>query len=169
MTATAARLDDDLDLILPDPTEFEVEGIPAVVRRLKSREFLHLMRVLTTGLGSGIRDIDLHLDDEDELKADIVALFMLAVPNAIDDFGLLMLSIVDAKDKKQQGDLQKVMQNPEVEVLLDVLTIVAEQEKDDLAHLLGKARAALAKIQSLYKPQPKPKTGRGARSPARST
>jgi hypothetical protein len=58
-------------------------------------------------------------------------------------------------------------------VLLDVLFVMAEQEKDDLYALVGKARAALAKIQSLYSKtktkQPSSSTGSSDRSRARST
>lgn len=140
----------DMEVILPTPTDFEVEGIPVVVNRLRSREFLTLMRVLTKGLGPGIANIRFNGDDPDEMKGQFIGLFVLAIPAAIDEFGQFLLTIVQPKDGAQRGALTKAMQNPEFDVLIDVITIVLEQEKDDLFSLVGKARAALSKIQSLY-------------------
>jgi hypothetical protein len=145
----------DLDVIVPEHGELLVEGIPAVVKRLKSKEFLSLIRVLTVGLGAGIGDIDLS-GNEEEVKNKMTGLFILAIPEAVEEFGAFLFSVVDAKNPHERNDLRKAMDNPEIEVMLDVLTLVILQEKDDFASLVGKAKASLSKIQSLYQPLARP-------------
>lgn len=140
----------DLDPILPTPSSITIDGMPAVVRRLKSREFLALMRVLTRGIGPGIRDLHWNADDADELQGQMVALFAMALPEATDEFIDFARIVVEAKNRTDEVALKTYMTNPDLDVLIDVLTVIAEQEKDDLRALVGKARAALTKIQGLY-------------------
>lgn len=142
----------DLEAILPDEGKLVVEGIPAVVKRLKAKEFLQLVRVLTIGLGSGVQNIDLTGGTEDEMQSRLMGLFIVAIPEAIEEFGQFLFSIVDAQDPKQRNELRKAMEEPEIDTMLDVLTLVAIQERDDLRSLAGKAKAALTRIQSVYRP-----------------
>lgn len=144
----------DLDVILPSGGRIEVDGIKAEVGRLKSREFLLLMRVLTAGLGEGIRHIRLSPDDEDELESELIALFMLAIPNAIEEFGEFLMAIVEPVESKDDLKLRVAMQNPDPEVLIDIFGIMVEQEKDDLSALLGKGRAWIARLQKTFQPPP---------------
>ena len=148
MTATAKP---DLEVILPVGGIVVVEGIEARVRRLKSREFLSLIRVVTTGMGPAIGQISLSPDDPEALQGELIGLFLVAVPNAIDEFAEFLMSIVEAVKPSEQGRVVKEMVNPDAEVLLDILTVLAEQEKDDLSMLAGKARAAIARIQTVYR------------------
>lgn len=139
----------DLEAILPDPTAYEVEGIPANVKRLKSREFLALLRVITNGAGAHMGSFDFS-GDSDEVSGKLVGLAIVAIPNAAEEFTDLLQLVVEPKNRSDANALSKALQNPDIDVLLDVITIIAEQEKDDLTELVGKARAALTKIQSLY-------------------
>jgi hypothetical protein len=79
-------------------------------------------------------------------------MFIMAIPEAIDEFGDFLFKIVEPVDKSEAGQLTKAMQNPDVDVLLDVLTLVATQEVNDFRSLVGKGKAALTKIQSVYRP-----------------
>lgn len=142
----------DIEVILATPTDLQVEGIPAVVKRLKSREFFALLRVLTNGLGSSIHLFKLDTRNPSALQAEIVAMAVMAIPNAFDDFVDFVQHIVDAKDPKRTQDLKALLDNPEIDVILDVITVLAEQEKDDIVALGGKAKAALTRIQSVYAP-----------------
>ena len=155
MTVTEETPVKDIEAILPDAQDYEIDGIPARVKRLKSREFLALLRVLTNGAGAHFGSMDLSGDAE-EVGAKIAGLAIMAIPNAAEEFTDLLTLVVEAKDRARSGDLAKALQNPDIDVLIDVITIIAEQEKDDIASLVGKARAALTKIQSLYA---KPKAG----------
>jgi hypothetical protein len=148
---TASKIE-DLDTITPAPAgEILVDGIRARVKRLKSREFLGLVRVLTLGLGPNIGSFKLD-GDEDEVKGQVVAMFIMAIPEAIDEFGQFLFTVVEPVDKTDGNALQKSMQNPEIDVLLDIITVIAEQEVDDFRSLVGKAKAALMRIQSVYRP-----------------
>lgn len=147
----------DFDAILPEPERVEVEGIPVTVRRLKAKEFFALLRVITSGLGSNIGQLSLD-GDEEEMKGQIVGLLIAAVPNAAEEFVDFLHLVIDPIDSKQTGALNRAMDNPELETVIDVLTAVAEQEAGDIAALVGKAGAALKKIQSVY--QKPTKTGR---------
>lgn len=142
----------DIEVILATPTDLQVEGIPAQVKRLKSREFFALLRVLTNGLGSSIHLFKLDTKNPSALQAEIVAMAVMAIPNAFDDFVDFVQHIVDAKDPKRTPDLKALLENPEIDVIIDVITVLAEQEKDDIVALGGKAKAALSKIQSVYAP-----------------
>jgi hypothetical protein len=142
----------DLEAIVPENGELVVEGIPAVVKRLKAKEFLQLVRVLTIGLGPAVQHVDLSGGTEDEMQSRIVGLFIAAIPEAIDEFGEFLFNVVDAKDPKERAALRKAMEEPEIETMLDVITLIAIQEKDDIRSLAGKAKAALSRIQSVYRP-----------------
>jgi hypothetical protein len=148
---TAEKLE-DLTAILPENEGIVVvDGIRARVKRLKSREFLSLIRVLTIGLGPNVGQFKFE-GDEDEVKGQVLAMFLMAIPEAIDEFGEFLFKIVEPVDKSEAGQLSKAMQNPDVDVLLDVLTLVATQEVNDFRSLVGKGKAALMKIQSVYRP-----------------
>lgn len=151
MSSVTAEAKPDLEVILPVGGIVEVAGIEARVRRLKSREFLSLIRVVTTGMGPAIGKISLTPDDPEALQGELIGLFLVAVPNAIDEFAEFLMSIVEAVKPSEQSKLVKEMVNPEADVLLDILTVLAEQEKDDLSMLAGKARAAIARIQTVYR------------------
>lgn len=154
MTVSSEKVE-DLSAIIPVDGEFTVDGITAVVKRLKAKEFLQLVRVLTIGLGPNVANVDLSSGTEDEVQSRVIALFVMAIPEAIDEFGQFLFSVVDAKDPKQRGELVKAMENPDIEVLMDVISLIAIQEKDDLRSLVGKAKAALTRIQSVYRPSGK--------------
>lgn len=142
----------DLDAILPENGRIVVttdtgNDIECEVERLKSREFLLLMRILTHGLGAGIRDIRLDTNDRDALAGELLALLMLAVPEAIEEFGAFILAIVSPVDRSKAAEVAVTLQNPDPDVLIDALGIMVEQEADDLVMLGGKAQAWIARIQ----------------------
>lgn len=149
---TAKNQTPDLEVIVPSEGTFVVDGITARVKRLKSKEFLGLIRVLTLGLGPSIGQFDLSGKDEEEVQGKVIAMFIMAIPEAIDEFGEFLFSVVEPVDKSQDGQLHLAMKNPDMDVLLEVITVIAEQEADDFASLVGKAKAALTRIQSVYRP-----------------
>lgn len=151
----------DLSVILPVEGTFTIpikgEDVPVTVRRLKTREFLLLMRVLTTGLGQGITQIRLDMDDPDEMQAQMLSIFMLAVPEALEEFGEFLMAIVDPKKGDDAARVRAYMMNPDDPgVLLDVLGVLIEQEKDDLVVLGGKAQAWLARLAKTFSQQSGP-------------
>lgn len=163
----------DAELIVPGPgDEISVEGIPARVKRLRSREIFALLRVLTTAMGPALTQLQLDGEDEDELQGQIMALFLMAVPAATSEFTDFVAQVVEPIDRADGVELAKKMQNPDPGVLIEVLELVAVQEKDDWRVLWGKVQAAISRIQVLYRPKtenPKKAVGRSGRGRARST
>ena len=146
----------DLEVILPVAGEVTVDGIPCRVRRLKTREFLALLRVLTAGLGPAIGQVNVDVTNGDTVGRDLSALMVLALPNAVDEFALFLTLIVAPKDTSRAGEVTAYLaDNPELDVLLDVFETVAVQEQDDLAALGGKAQAMWSRLGNLYRPRRK--------------
>jgi hypothetical protein len=146
-----AEAKQDLEVIVPDAAALTVNGIECTVRRLKTREFLALMRVLTAGLGAGLGQVKLDFEDQEQMSADIAALVMLAIPQATEEFIQFVAMIVDAKDGSQTGAVKQYLaDDPPMDVLLDVFEIVATQEHEDLASLVGKAQAMWSRVVPLY-------------------
>jgi hypothetical protein len=154
MTDQTAEKTPDLDEIVPDVVEIDVDGIPCRVRRLKTREFLALMRVLTSGLGGGLSEVKLDFTDSDAVGRDLSALMLLALPNAFEEFTQFLTLVVEPKDGRKTAAVRKALDdNPDPAVLLDVFEAIAVQEKHDLAALAGKAQAMWARVATLYSPK----------------
>lgn len=151
---TASTETQDLNAILPTEGKIVVEGIPATVKRLKSREFMKLVRILTNGMGAGIGDIDLS-GDEETLQGKFIALAVMAIPNAEDEFHDFIANVVVPDSKSQTDELRKALLEPELDTTIDVLTIVAAQEAADFRSLVGKLKAALKIVQTAYRPTAK--------------
>lgn len=148
----------DSEEILPGTTplgvtvETDKGPVECRVKRLKAREMLALLRVITRGFGGSIASIMIDAEDPDAMQGQILGLMMVAIPESIDEFVDFVQIIVEPADGSDARRLKKALDNPEPEVVMAVAEIIAFQEKDDLVALVGKARAALARIQSLYKP-----------------
>lgn len=141
----------DVEVIVPEAGEVTIEGVTCNVRRLRTREFLALMKVLTRGLGSGLSEVRLDFSDGDAVARDLSALMLLAIPNAFGEFCLFLTTIVEPTDETKRGVIvQYLNDNPDLDVLLAVFEKVAVQEKDDLSALAGKAQAMWSRVASLY-------------------
>lgn len=163
MTAETAEPEDDLEVILPSPTDLRVAGIECQLRRLKAREFFQLMAVLTNGMGPALSQMKLSTDDQEEFAGAMIGAFMVALPNAVDDFILLCDMIVIPKYDEDQGKLKEAMRNPELDDLMHIVDCVIYNEQDDLYQLLGKARAYLGRWKNTVQ------NGSQDRSPELST
>lgn len=149
----------DIEAIVPDVMTLTVDGVECKVNRLKTKEFLALMRVLTAGLGPGLSQVDLDFSDGETVARDMSALMMLAVPNATAEFAVFLASVVEPIDGGQKGHVGKYLHdNPDLDVMIDVFEAVAVQEKDDLAALAGKLQAVWGRIGTLYAPKMKKQT-----------
>jgi hypothetical protein len=140
----------DLTEILPDPARLTIAGIPARVKRLATRELMAAIRVLTTGMGAGITQLDLNGPRDEQLQV-LLGLMITAIPDASDEFVDLLGMIVEPVNKNDALVLRDIMGNPPLDVTMDVLAIVAMQERDDLTALLGKAQTLLGHMQALYR------------------
>jgi hypothetical protein len=140
----------DLDAIFPDPTQLEVLGIPATVRRLQTREIMTGIRILVDQLGTNITHIDLD-KGFDEQRDVILGMVLVALPDAMDEVLKLLASLVEAKDPKDATTLEAIMYNPPPAVTIDVIGVVFEQERTDFAALVGKVRPLLGYAQALQR------------------
>lgn len=142
---------EDIETIFPFPKRLEINGVDCAVRRLKTREFLSLVNVMTTGLSGSLSEITIDLTDPEAVATDISALMMLAIPRAVDEFSVFLRQIVDPIDPAKAAVVGAyLMDNPDVDVMLDVFEIVATQEQDDLVTLVGKAQAMWSRVAPLY-------------------
>ena len=140
----------DVEAILPEVFEVEIDGIPVTINRLNLREFLALMKIISVGVGANIQTIDFN-GEEGEMTGQMIALLMMAVPEAVEEtiqFVKVVVKPVDPADAKQ---LTAKLQNPEVDVFLDVIAKVIEQEAGELRALLGKATSHFQRIQILMR------------------
>jgi hypothetical protein len=164
---------EDLEPIVPSVENVTIAGVPCRIRRLKTREFLALVNVLTSGLGASLQEVSIDFTDEESIGSDLSALMLLAIPNAVDEFAMFLRAVVEPKDEKDAAKVATyLIDNPDVDDLLLIFEAIVTQEKDDLAVLAGKAQAMWKRIATLYskkKPTAKKSTGRGGRSRARST
>lgn len=142
----------DVQVIVPPASDkLVVDGHECRVRRLKTREFLSLMNVLTSGLGGALTDVSVDLSDEDAVARDLTALFLMAIPRATDEFTVFLRQIVEPIDPDQRAAVGRyLMDNPDLDEMLDIFETVAVQEKDDLVVLAGKAQAMWKRLATLY-------------------
>ncbi|AMM44202.1 tail assembly chaperone [Arthrobacter phage KellEzio] len=140
----------DLESILPTLADYEIDGVPVEIQRLKLRGFLALMNIITTGVGRELGNVDFSADEE-ELQGNLIALLIMAVPNATDETIRFVRTVTTAKDQKQQKKLNEALEDPELDDFMDILSLVIEQEAPEFKALLGKAKLHLQKLQSLFR------------------
>jgi hypothetical protein len=80
-------------------------------------------------------------------------------------------AVIEPIDPEQQAELNVAMDNPELADVVDLLTILLDQEQDNMFEIVGKVRFLVTQVQKVLPQKPKAKkaAGRGARSPAPST
>ncbi len=173
--ADTPQVSADLDTILADPSHFTVpdetgQPIPVVLRRLKSREFFALLRVFTGQFG-GFLQRQQWAGTPEEVGAQVVGMLIAMLPEVDGEFLAFIRLVLDPADQADATRLTAALDNPEVEVLIDLAEHLAVAEKDDVVSLTGKATAAFRRMQSLYqtKKTPPPAAGPSSPSPAPST
>lgn len=162
----------DADAILPPPARLEIDGIPVEIRRLKARELLALMQVVTFGLGPEVANMRFDAGaTQEEVAGKILGMLIAAVPNAGDYFLSFVRLITDPADgdDKTRAALQRSLENPEIEVVLDVLETMVLQEQEDLESLVGRVKAMFRRIQAAYGKTGAATAGPLDRLPPRST
>lgn len=146
----------DLDVLLAPGGVLKIAGVSVTVRRIKAREFLALINILTAGLQGRLGTVmkAAQSTDPDEVQSALLAAFIAAAPSAPDEFIYFIRQIVAANVDTDRATLAIELENPDPDVVLDVLGLLVLQEKDDLAALAGKVQAWIAKIQGAFNPTP---------------
>lgn len=144
----------DLEVILPDPANLTIRGIPATVARFQTRELLMAVRIITNGMGAGLGSIDFDVPLEEQRQV-LIGLILASAPDAANELIDLLASVTTAKNKTQRDELAAIMVNPPIDVTLDIATVVLVQERDDVSALVGKARQLLGYVQAMYRTKTK--------------
>jgi hypothetical protein len=172
MTAEPAPQHDeaveDLGPIIPLAARLTIDGIDVRVKRLRARETLTLARVLAAGIGEGILDMDVDWSDSEEVKANVIGMLLVALPNAVEETFEFFRGVVQPINEADAGRLSELMQNPDVGDLMDLVGTLVDQEGQSLLELVGKARFLAAKVSGLLNDRKTP-AGPAARSRGRST
>ena len=146
----------DLSVIVPDLTTITIGGISARVKRIRTRELMLLVRVLTSGAGQSFHHIKVGEEDFDQ---QLIGLLIMAVPEAHEEFVELLQAIVEPVEPIQDSDTQKrwnqELANPEIDTTMDVMAALLTQEKDTIPVLLGKAKLLVGQVQALYRTRKK--------------
>lgn len=138
-----------LGTIAPEATAIEVDGVRCQVNRLRMRELMKLVRVLTTGVGDGITRLDYTNASQDEFAQQLFGMAIVGIPEAEDEFAELLQAVVVPVDPRHSDNVRAAMDNPEADLVVDVIGIVIEQEKESFSALLGKLRNLLGSTASL--------------------
>lgn len=151
-----------LDIV---PTDLTLSnGVKVTVSRLKTRETLKLLKILTKGAGYALSTIDLSGNAEDFTETLLLAM-AFAIPEAEEeaiDFIRFMVtpseliqgSKLSKAEKEINEDLiakfDELLDNPELEDLVDIFSEIAKNEGPHL-QALGKKIALLLKSQTKAK------------------
>lgn len=141
---------DEVEVLLPTETTLRIADIPCRVRRLKTREFLMGMRIFARSMGQALPGFQLDMTSNEALAAQIMALLIVSVPEAIEESIAFVTAIVEPIDGSKSREVAKALVNPDPGDLLDVIEIAATQEKDEIRELAGKAQAMWGRMSKLY-------------------
>lgn len=155
----------DIDTLASEPSDIITlqSGFQVRVERLKTRQMMSLLKILTRGLGGAIGSI-LYSEDTgaEEFAGQLLGSMLVSIPEAEEEtieFIQRMVSpgnlIEDPRTKAEQGSnaekfvrLSEELQNPELDDLLLIATRIVEVEAPHI-QALGKNLAVLVKVKSL--------------------
>jgi hypothetical protein len=140
----------DMGVINPEVRALDIAGVPCRVRRVRTRELLLFIRVVTAGGSYSMAKVDF------KDRTQIAALLLMAVPEAHAEFLELLRVLVEPVEHLEPTDerylaFTEQMENPEVEVTMDVIEAVVAQEQGTFEALWGKAQTLLKMRTALGK------------------
>lgn len=144
----SAGMADEAEIILPDSdgTVTLTEGYKVVVNRLRLREFLALMKVVTRGASPIMATVSLDAGaGAAEFAKNFLSLLLFAIPEAEDeivDFLRLIVTPDAGDDPETVLAIDTAMQNPEIEDVVIILEKLVSQEADSVQSL-GKRLVSL--------------------------
>lgn len=169
----------DVDTLASEPVPLVLSsGLTVLVERLKTRQMMRLMKILTRGAGSALSSLRVGEDsDISEFAGQLLATVVFSIPEAEDetiDFVRCMVTpanlIVSPRTTEDReanearlAALDAEFENPEIEDLVTVLEQVITVEAPHLV-ALGKRLALLIKTQQKSQDAKRPKTSSKATS-----
>jgi hypothetical protein len=142
----------DLEAIAPDPQHLTIEGIPARVRPLRTRELMMLLGIVTKGAGTeAIGALAGQADhDTDAFGALLAGALLSGMAGAADEVVALVRALAEPIHAGDKAKLDAAMDNPDPAVTLDVVAAVAYAERENLSALVGKARQLATMLAAVY-------------------
>lgn len=153
----------EIDALDPVPTKVSLStGTEVELLPLKTRQFFKMLKILTHGpalalvSGGG----DLLSGTQEEITGRFLGFLLVSIPDAVDetiDFlasmvqpaGLIDRPKLDKTDRQRNEDkwnqLRVELYNPELEDLIDLVTVIIKREAADLA-ALGKKLVSLLNL-----------------------
>lgn len=124
-------------------------GLEVDIRPLKLREFLKLLKIITRGGASIMGSVSLDFNDTEAFMQELLAIILFSVPEAEDEVVEFLEAIVKPtgltgnmeKDQEQFALIAQTFDNPEMEDVIDVVTLLVRSEGKDLAALGKRLRA----------------------------
>lgn len=167
---TTANKDIDILESAPEPLVLST-GTPVLVERLKTRQLMRLMKILTRGAGAALTDLNFSdSTSQEDFVAQLVMTVVFSIPEAEDetiDFVRSMVSpagliegrnLSKAENEINAGKfdaLDTELVNPELEDLVSIIEKVAANEREHLTSL-GNRLAVLLKTQQKIQVASKP-------------
>lgn len=151
----------EIDTLDPQPTPLALaSGTKIEVERLRTRQLMKLLRILTRGAGDllGSLSIDAETSTE-EFAGQLIGAVVISIPEAEDEtieFIQAMVSPLGLVPVRTKGDreynakigeaLYEELQNPELD---DLVTIIEQVVRNEAEHILalGKRLAVLLRAQ----------------------
>ncbi len=139
----------DLQVIDPKEREITVGGVQCHVRRIKTRELMLAVRVVTSGGSYALQKTDF------KDRGQIAALLLMAIPEAHEEFldllRALITPVADDFGPTHEGyvSFTEAMENPPIEVSLELVEVLVEQESGTFQALWGKVENLLAMTSAL--------------------
>ena len=159
---TSVAVSKDIDTIASEPVPLALEsGFKINVERLRTRQTMKLLKILTAGAGDVLGTLRFSEDaDTAEFTGQLLGAMLLAIPDAEEETVAFIRAMVnprdlieDARSKPEKevnenllAALDAELENPE---LGDLVTIVEQIVKNEAPHILalGKRLALLLNVQ----------------------
>lgn len=158
---TTSKIETETDVIEAEPTALVLSsGLPVEVERLRTRQTMRLLKILTRGAGFALSDLSQARVDGDGFMETFLLTVVLAIPEAEEETVAFVRSMVTPvgliDDPRTQAEhevnanliarVDAEFENPDLDDLVAVLERVVRVEGPHL-QALGKRLAVLLKAQ----------------------
>lgn len=161
MATKKSSLPAEVDALSPEPTELTLSsGTVVRVERLRTRGMFKLLKIVTRGAGPILAQMPLDFDDSEAFVQQLLAVVVMAVPEAENEaieFVQSMVTPVDfiehPKTKEQINNNKDLisalvleLDDPEIEDTLSIIEAIVRNEAHDI-QALGKRLGSILKTQ----------------------
>lgn len=160
------------DVLSSEPTQLTLStGTVIKIERLKTRQMLRALKVLTVGAADILAELDFEGKEADDLTTSVLAALIFAIPEAEDETIEFIQSMVSPADivleprtkgdKLLNADLYKKLEqelfNPDLEDLISIVEVIVKNETPHVAALGKRLMLLLPKTKTVATKQSKNK------------